>query len=152
MRGRKPKPNALKLLAGNPGKRPIKEEIALPSELPECPDHLDDRAEREWDRITKLLANTGLIKQTDQAVLAAYCMCYSRWQDAESQLRKTGAVLKSPNGMPIQNPYLQIANKALAQLKQFMVELGFSPTSRARVHADPPKGADEDAAFLDRRA
>ena len=152
MRGRKPKPRALKLLAGNPGKRPLPAEIQVAGDVPNCPDHLDEAAKAEWKRVTELLAESGLLKQTDRTVLAAYCQCYARWANAEEQLRKLGPILMTPNKMPMQNPYLQIANKALEQLRKFMAELGFSPSSRSRVHAEPNKPADEDAAFFERRA
>jgi len=153
MRGRKPKPAELKILAGNPGKRPIKPTaIDLPADIPDCPEHLDAAARAEWDRVTALLAETKLLKQTDRAVLAAYCQCYARWANAEEQLRKVGPVLMTPNKMPVQNPYLQIANKALDQLRKFTTELGFSPVARSRVDAEPKPTADEDAAFFNRRA
>jgi phage terminase small subunit len=59
MRGRKPKPNALKVLAGNPGKRPIKEELAVAGDVPDCPDHLDERAQKEWKRLVTMLGDSG---------------------------------------------------------------------------------------------
>jgi hypothetical protein len=41
MRGRKPKPTALKRLDGNPGKRGYNhDEPVLPEGLPDCPGHL----------------------------------------------------------------------------------------------------------------
>lgn len=153
MRGRRPKPAELKILAGNPGKRPIKpSSIDLPAQIPDCPDHLDADARLEWERITALMSGTELLKQTDRTVLAAYCQCFSRWKNAETQLRKVGPVLLTPNKMPVQNPYLQIANKALEQLRSFMTELGFTPSARGRVNSEPTKPADEDTAFFNRRA
>ncbi len=41
-RGRKPKPTRLKLLQGNPGKRPIERDaLEPPVEIPPCPEHLN---------------------------------------------------------------------------------------------------------------
>jgi hypothetical protein len=45
--GRKPKPHAMKVLEGNPGKRPIKEPIAYAPLLDECPAWLAERAKGE---------------------------------------------------------------------------------------------------------
>ena len=51
-RGRKPKPTALKVLEGNPGKRPLNLFEPTPEDkMPECPDWLEDEAKAEWDRL-----------------------------------------------------------------------------------------------------
>jgi hypothetical protein len=51
-RGRKPKPTHLKLIEGNPGKRPIRMGPERPATaMPEPPDHLNDDARTEWDRV-----------------------------------------------------------------------------------------------------
>ena len=50
-RGRKPKPTHLKLIEGNPGKRPIRTGPERPvTTMPEPPDHLNADARTEWDR------------------------------------------------------------------------------------------------------
>ena len=44
-RGRKPKPTALKVLEGNPGKRPLNENEPKPErKAPECPSWLEPEA------------------------------------------------------------------------------------------------------------
>jgi phage terminase small subunit len=64
MRGRKPKPTALKLIEGNPGKRPITgSEPKPPSTLPTCPSHLSASAKAEWKRLAHTLNTIGLLKQ-----------------------------------------------------------------------------------------
>src|SRR5436190_10759398 len=53
MRDRRPKPTRLKLLTGNPGKRPLKEDEPRPEPaVPECPPELSPLARQEWDRLT----------------------------------------------------------------------------------------------------
>ncbi|MCL5994484.1 MAG: hypothetical protein M1546_00320, partial [Chloroflexi bacterium] len=50
-RGPAPKPTALKVLAGNPGKRPLNgSEPQYPTELPTCPRPLSAIAKREGHR------------------------------------------------------------------------------------------------------
>ena len=74
MRGRKPKPSALKMFEGNPGKRPLKQTEPNPTvETKECPVHLNDEAQAEWNRITPDLHTLGLVARVDRAALAAYC-------------------------------------------------------------------------------
>lgn len=47
MRGRKPKPAALKLVGGNPGKRPVRREPRPPGGQPTCRTHLSPTAKVE---------------------------------------------------------------------------------------------------------
>ena len=56
--GPKPKPTKLKLLEGNPGRRPINDKEPKPKErLPQCPTHLSEEAKREWQRTGKRSAS-----------------------------------------------------------------------------------------------
>ena len=96
MAGRRPKPTALKALQGNPGKRPLNRHEPQPGGLPKCPKHLDGQARKEWKRISRELIACGLLTEVDRAALAAYCVAWSRWIDAEANVRKFGGVIKSP--------------------------------------------------------
>jgi len=139
MRGRKPTPNAIKELTGNPGKRPISEESPrIKGGIPECPPHLDAEAKKEWRRVSVLLMRAGLLSKVDRAALAAYCCAYSRWIQAETILRGSGLLVKAWGGLPVQNPALGIADRAMSQMKAFLVEFGMTPSSRTRVQAVHP--------------
>ena len=142
MRGRKPKPTALKRAEGNPGGRKLNDAEPKPTTpgLPERPDHLDAEAAKEWDRVAAQMP-AGWIVQTDRAVLAAYCQAWGQHVEATRQMSKHGLVVKSPSGYPIQNPYLSISKKALADTVRYAAELGFSPSSRSRISHDPPPPA-----------
>jgi P27 family predicted phage terminase small subunit len=135
-RGPKPTPTATKELRGNPGKRPLNDaEPRPPQRRPPCPPHLDDAAKAEWRWITRYLLDIGVLTVIDKAALAAYCQAYSRWAKAEETLKTTGLVLKSAEGNFYTNPYLAVANKALAQMHSFLCEFGLTPASRTRVKA-----------------
>ena len=134
MRGRKPKPTVLKLLDGNPGKRRINDrEPKAPAGIPEPPEWLDDGAGAEWFRIVKDLDGMGLLSPADHAMLEAYCTTYSRFVQAEVQVRKYGPIVKSPNGFAQTSPYLTVANQALEALRKLSVEFGLTPSSRSRI-------------------
>lgn len=139
--GRPPKPRRMKIIQGNSGKRPIGEDPPVELGIPECPAHLTPEAAIEWNRVSQELNEAGLLAKADRGALAAYCQTWARWVDAETQLAKTGTVVKAPSGYPIQSPYLAIANKALELMRSFMVEFGMTPVSRARVGAKPAGGA-----------
>jgi P27 family predicted phage terminase small subunit len=141
--GRKPKPTQLKKLAGNPGKRPLNENEPEPkTRIPACPFHLSGDAKKEWERVAPLLENLRLLSDIDRGALALYCQAWGRWVEAEEALKKYGVMVKSPNGFPMQSPYLAVANKAMEQIRAMLTEFGMSPASRTRAHALP--GAEEE--------
>jgi P27 family predicted phage terminase small subunit len=151
--GRKPTPTPLKLLAGNPGRRPLSQAEPTPApRLPRAPEHLGPEARKEWRRAGRFLLQLGLVSDLDHAALAAYCTAYGRWVEAEQALKAYGLMLKSPNGFPVQSPYLAVANRALEQMRSLLSEFGMSPASRSRVSATPAQPQDPFEAFLRQRA
>lgn len=142
MRGRKPKPIALKKLAGNPGKRPLGDEPQppAPDRTPYAPRHLNDEARREWRRIVGMLIDLGLYTEMDRAALAMYCQAWGRWVKAERELAKMGLVLTPDDGKERgrRNPWLRVSDVAWEQMRKILAEFGLSPSSRSRlaVNAD----------------
>jgi P27 family predicted phage terminase small subunit len=150
--GRKPQPTRLKLLNGNPGRRPLNEREPEPQvRLPQAPTHLGAAAKKEWRRAGRFLARSGLISDLDRAAFAAYCTAWGRWVEAEEALKTYGVMLKSPNGFPMQSPYLAVANRAMEQMRSLLAEFGMSPASRTRVAGTPSDEDDEFEAFLRHR-
>ena len=74
-----------------------------------------------------------LLTNLDRATLAAYCGAYALWAEATAQIQKYGAMIKSPQGFPIQSPYLSIANRQAEIMMRIASELGFTPASRSRI-------------------
>lgn len=134
MRGRRPKPTRLKLLTGNPGRRPLNEHEPQPEvAIPECPPELSPVAKREWDRLAAELVQLKLLTNLDRAALAAYCGAYALWAEATEQIQKYGTMVKSPTGYPIQSPYVSIANRQAEIMMRVASEFGFTPASRGRI-------------------
>jgi P27 family predicted phage terminase small subunit len=142
MRGRKPTPTFLKIVNGNPGKRPLNEgEAKVAPARPTPPAFLSDDATQEWDRVIDRLFEVGLMTDLDRSTLAAYCDAYGRWAQASRSLARmaeqdllTGAMMiKTKNGNAIQNPLLGIANHARAEMVRFAAEFGMTPSARTRI-------------------
>lgn len=150
MAGRRPKPTAQRILEGNPGKRPLNKTEPKYGGVPTCPPELNAAASKEWKRICGELTAQGMLTSVDRAALAAYCVNYVRWLNAEEQIEKFGAVIRSPkSGYPVQNPYVGVSNTAQDQMRKFLVEFGMTPASRTRLKVDSaPKGGDRLAAFM----
>jgi P27 family predicted phage terminase small subunit len=100
-------------------------------------------------RASKLLFANGLITELDRAALAGYCDAYARVAEASRQLQQYGLIVKSPNGYPMQSPYLAILNTALQETRAFSTEFGMTPSSRSRVKTANPKQRDLFSDFLD---
>ena len=112
-RGPQRKPTKLKVVEGNPGKRPINANEPDPEvKIPECPEFLDDVAKAEWNRIAPELEAYGLISELYRAVLAGYCNCYSRWVAAEKELKSGDLTFETEKGYVGQHPAVAIAHKA----------------------------------------
>lgn len=104
-RGRKPKPTALKILEGNPGKRPLNESEPKPEKkAPKCPSWLEPEAKKEWRRMSKILQELGILTQIDASAFAGYCQAYARWKEAEEFLTKHGTIFKTLSGYIQQVP------------------------------------------------
>ena len=134
MRGRRPKPTRLKVLTGNPGKRPLNANEPRPEIVtPDCPIELGPVARREWDRLVTELAPLRILTNLDVVALASYCGAFALWVEATEAIGKYGAMVKSPSGYPIQSPYISIANRQVEIMMRIASEFGFTPASRSRI-------------------
>ncbi len=133
-RGRKPTPTELRIARGNPGKRPLNHEEpeVQPADL-DPPAFLTGKAREKWQEMAPDLHTSGLLSRVDTDALAIYCTVYETWFEAMKQVKVLGAVIQSPNGYPIQNPYVSIANQASATMRSLQAEFGMTPSSRSRV-------------------
>lgn len=150
MRGRKPTPTALKILRGNPGKRPLNAQEATPCAADLVPpDWLTDIAQSEWADKAPMLQRLGLLTEADVDAFAMYCATFARWKEAEQKVLQSGLLIKSGsnNGIPVVNPYLSIANKAQRDATKLLVEFGLTPSARARVKVQKPTVGDKFSRF-----
>lgn len=154
--GRPPKPTTLKVLEGNPGKRPIKQNEPKPRPItPDCPEWLGETAKAEWQRVVPELERMGLLTCVDGAALEGYCESYGKWVEMVHFLKKfekQGYMFKTPSGYMQQLPQVSMAQRYLAIVKSFCTEFGLTPSSRARMTI-PGKADEEDPmeAFLKKR-
>lgn len=145
MPGPRPTPTHLRLLRGNPSKRPINDrepKPELPPEPPAPPDFLDDYAVEEWRRIAPELHRLRLLSHVDVAALAGYCFAFSQWKTAAESLRRMGVtdpvmrgqLVKGEGGATV-NPLIWVARHALRDTIRLCQEFGMSPASRTGITA-----------------
>jgi P27 family predicted phage terminase small subunit len=128
--GRKKKPTLLKLVTGNPGRRPINptEPEPAPGEVL-APDWLDEEGRKKW---AEVLDNCHWIAPVDGDMLALYCDAYSHYLKAQRLSIKT-PLARTPDGKMIKNPAWTARNEAFQQMRSAGSELGLSPSSRAGI-------------------
>jgi P27 family predicted phage terminase small subunit len=145
MMGRPPTPSALKLLAGNPGKRPInQDEPKLELSEPNCPEYLDEVAQREWKRIVPILMRMRVLSEADEIQLANLCQTYATMIDAQTKLKQAGMLYKSKGGFVQANPLFGVVMKCLHMISKLSSEFGLSPSARVRLHSTPePRSANK---------
>lgn len=162
IRGRKPKPTHLKVVTGNPGRRPLNQhEIQPPRRrsAPKPPPHLLPEAKAEWKRLAPSLSLLGILSDLDVSPFAAYCQSYARWVQAERLLAglaeqdatgRDAMLIKTRAGGVTANPMLWVARSAANDMVRYAAEFGFTPSSRTRLHATAPStAAHDESSFFD---
>jgi P27 family predicted phage terminase small subunit len=143
MSGPPPIPLQLRLLRGNPSKRPIRKE-PQPARAPQCPDpptFLDGYAADEWWRVAPELHRLGLLTTLDVAPLAAYCAAYDHWRTASEVLARMrdgdekthGLIVKTVEGNARANPLVKMAADAAGTMIAVAGHFGMTPVARSRL-------------------
>jgi len=137
----------MKVLEGNPGKRPLKKTTT--NAKPETkeflrPDWLDREAGDHWNIVVPALQNMGLLTELDLSLFAVYCQTYADWVRVEKLLAQTGPTYVTPAGQLRVRPELSIAHEYMDALLEFSKDFGMTPASRARMNLlEPPHPDDE---------
>lgn len=134
MVGRKPLPTKVKELKGTLQKCRINEREPKPTgDLSEPPEYMSEGAKVAW-RYALECAPPQLLKRLDMSVLEVWACAADLYRKAQAGLAKTGLLVKAPiTGVPMQSPYLAIANKQAQIMTKAATEMGFTPASRSRV-------------------
>jgi P27 family predicted phage terminase small subunit len=145
MPGPPPTPLHLRLLKGNPGRRPLRPEPQpeLAPACPEPPPFLGAYARDEWFRVAPELHRLGLLTVLDINPLAAYAVSYARWRTAEEALTSAAATVSTADGSLRVHPLVRISRDAASDMLRYANEFGLTPVARSRLAAagyTPPPG------------
>jgi P27 family predicted phage terminase small subunit len=139
-RGRKPTPVQLRVLQGNPHRRPIPNtpDPEISADVPEAPDFLYAHARDEWLRIAPELHRMRLLSRVDLKTLEAYCIAYGRWREveealAEARTKGEGLLITSNKGRPMEHPLIGTSRRACFEVLRYASEFGLTPAARSRV-------------------
>ena len=132
---RKPKPTNIKKLEGNPGRRKLNTNEPQPGDagiIP--PDKISPGALKFWKRLAPELHGCGLLTALDHDTLLAYCESAAAFIEATEMIKQDGALYETKNYKTV-SPWVNIQNKALANMAKFGSLLGMSPSARSSVTA-----------------
>lgn len=137
MAGRKPKPTALKVLEGNPGKRALNKREPQPrGSLKSAPGWMTRDQKDVWDRCIRHCP-PGLLKNIDESVLTMFVCAYVLHQRAVEEMSGEELVIWTPGGLAKPNPLIAVQRTQSQIMARAAAEMGFTPSSRSRVTLDP---------------
>jgi P27 family predicted phage terminase small subunit len=144
MKGRKPKPSALRLLEGNPGKRPINENEPHPEPgIPPAPEHLSARAKSAWDAISVKLDKVGILTEMDDWALEQLCENYAEIVELREEIKHNGRFQTVTNKLgesrTVNSPAWSQLADAEKRFRGMLEQFGLTPSARTRVKATPRK-------------
>lgn len=142
-RGPKPVPDNVHAINGNPSKKRLAVThtgARVPVVIPDRPSYITGVARKEWDRVTSILQQLGIVSEIDRGALEAYCQLYARWRKIDAAIAKAmkedgidGLIDVTPSKYRQIGVPLQMWNRCLDQLKIFWAEFGMTPSARSRV-------------------
>lgn len=141
MRGRKPKPTHLKVLAGNPGCRPLNsDEPKGVNEVPEPPAHMTEAEKEVWRQFGETLKLAGILTNLDAMAFEVLVRAYAAAVEAARKVAEFGPVWveKGDGKIPkfAYSPYWAVQNREEKKLVALLAEFGLTPSSRTRVKVE----------------
>ena len=147
MAGRPPKPTALKLVQGNPGKRALNKQEPDPTYLQDLtpPAWLDESAAEVWRETAPQLRAARVLTEVDVQMLAMGCVAIAQYRRA---VKRTGVDLvksklsEDEDGNPVEtgeqvNPWYIVQSMSFKQAMAVFAQFGMSPAARTRIAVQP---------------
>ena len=157
-------PTHLRLVRGNPSKRPInKNEPQPPKGVPPVPKHFDKQGKYWFKRMAEELDAIGVISQLDARALELLVEAYTEYRHHCETLDREGytyAVYSDNDAdegkkreirMIKPHPAAMMKADAWKRLRAMLAEFGMTPSSRSKVSKDKPDDDDLLSQFLNSR-
>jgi len=159
LRGPIPKPTGIKVIEGNPGRRPLPREPNFAAGIPARPKKISRQARVVWNNLVAELAPSGILRIADQralwqlaedeALLAeAYAGIWKTIHALEIEAKSKGqtlpggaafALLSMKSGRMAMNSIGHLAARTITERREF----GLTPSARTRFDADSLGAAGE---------
>lgn len=144
MRGRKPTPDHLKIVRGNPGKRRLRVSAPVEPGMPDMPIGMSAKAAELWPVVGKQLVDKGVLSPEDGLALQSLCEAYAdvMWarQDMETNGRTQEVETTSGSIKEVARPCVAMLAEAERRLHRGLTAFGIAGAeSRIRVKHTPRK-------------
>lgn len=136
-RGPAPRATNMRILEGNPSRRPINHEEPEPESGAVCPEWLSADAKSEWARLAPILEACGILTKADEIALAAYCDALVNYRRATKEIAQLTSLLHE-NRKHV-HPIVSAQRNYIEVLVKFGTKLGMSPSDRAAIKTNPTK-------------
>ena len=142
---RRATPTHLRVITGNPAKRPLPQNEPQPDalDIARVPPHLSDLAKVAWKRFAKLLSDMGVLTVADEPALERLCETYAEIAELSAAIQRRDGLTYSFKGKLV--PYPEFAMRADAERRfaQLLSFFGMTPSARTKVKViDTPNQAD----------
>jgi len=140
-RGPAPKPTAIKILEGNPGKQKLNHNEPKPPTIiaiPKPPSRLLKDAKTEWRRLAPALIAMGVLTDVDLAAFAEMCQNYAYYLITDKKILDLGdrgvyAMQTTTTGYVQQHPLLSLRRQYYDQWRKGLADFGLTPATRSRM-------------------
>mgnify|MGYP001261932728 CR=1 FL=1 len=135
--GQNRKPTQLKVIQGNPGKRPLNPNEPKPAPVaPKMPKGLDRYGRQAWQRLAPILERLGLLTEADLESFTALCEAYSRYVHAVKRYRAVLRASDPVEALDIIRKAEVSVEKSEHHLRMLMLEFGLTPAARSRLSVE----------------
>jgi P27 family predicted phage terminase small subunit len=100
--------------------------------IPTSPDWISDYGKLEWKRLITEMEEKNLVGTFDLNIFAMYCDALGNYRKCSEDVIKRGAVVKSKNGMPLENPNSYLMERHRKAFVSLAVQLGLTPKSKIK--------------------
>jgi P27 family predicted phage terminase small subunit len=147
-RGPPPIPTALKLAAGNPGRRTLNDDEPVPPPGAIDPPEFvasDERARRVWDAVAPIAQAMKTLTTADVLAFGRYCLLYARFLELTESLKVTGRTYerKDESGGIVyvgERPEASEWRRLPELLIRLEKEFGLTAASRSRIRVELAAG------------
>lgn len=149
-KGRKPIPNAIKVLKGTDQPCRLREEVVYEkiTKIPSAPDYMCAAGRKVYKITAQQLADKGILDVVNINAVMMYANEMGKYIEAEKKLSEpeNSRIVKEISDKGgvryVRNPLDKMASEYLANAKMWAVELGITPASASKVKIEEKKNED----------
>lgn len=114
------------------------------TDVPEPPDTLSEGAVPEWNALTPLLVESGVLRAADLRALALCCETLAIVTDLETAIRKDGFTIPAGNGARKAHPALKALETQKNAAHRMLGDFGLNPKAAKYVTKAPAPSIEGD--------